>query len=45
MKENYSSFEVHTHLTANLSDTAEAATCSLLLGAAKGMDCLREMSL
>lgn len=27
-KENYSSFEVHTHLTANLSDPAEAATCS-----------------
>lgn len=45
MKENYSSFEVHTHLTANLSDAAEAATCSLPLNAAKGMDCLREMYL
>lgn len=43
MKENYSSFEVHTHLTANLSDTAEAITCSLLLDAAKGLDCLRGM--
>lgn len=45
MKENYSSFEVHTHLTANLSDTAEAATCSLPLAAAKGRGCFREMYL
>lgn len=41
MKENYSSFEVHTHLTANLSDTAEAVTSSLLFDAAKRLDCLR----
>lgn len=42
MKENYSSLEVHIHLTANLSDTAGAATYSLLSDATKGLDCIRE---
>lgn len=39
MKENYFGLEVHTHLTANLSDRAEAVffSCYLLFGASEGL--------
>lgn len=39
MKENYFGLEVHTHLTANLSDIAEAVfvSCYLLFGASEGL--------
>lgn len=39
MKENYFGLEVHTHLTANLSDIAEAVFFSwdLLFSASEGL--------
>lgn len=39
MKENYFGLEVHTHLTANLSDIAEAVffSCYLLFSASEGL--------
>lgn len=39
MKDNYFGLEVHTHLTANLSDIAEAIffSCYLIFNATKGV--------
>lgn len=42
MKENYFDFEVHTHLTANLADTAEAVSCPVTCFSVRQKDCTGE---
>lgn len=42
MKENYFGLEVHTHLTANLSDIAEAVSCLVICFSVLQEDCTGE---